>query len=227
MKEIAFDQMVSSCLGYLRWNSELAVGAASENTALSSVRGRKRRKVSWVWNHFQHRGDSLVCLECELSQYGRQTRFDSSAATPNLADHLKSKHKIEKDTSTTDLTQTTLSREARVQRHDVSDNEYLSKCRSDLAHLIFDAKLSFSLVEMMMLFALMYAPWITISHRWASVLWSALVKTNILKQFHWWRSACARLTCDGWYFAVTALWISEHFELKNLVLDFFVIFRPA
>ncbi|KAF1336734.1 hypothetical protein FI667_g354, partial [Globisporangium splendens] len=63
------------------------------------VTGRKRKKTSWVWNHFL-RGDNErnVCRHClELHGAADATSYPSTTGNSTLAIHLHTKHGIVKD----------------------------------------------------------------------------------------------------------------------------------
>jgi len=125
----------------------LLISTASESTVPSQRPQKKRKMTSWVWNHFQKQDDSVLCLECIQSNKREEGTFSTSTATSNLVNHLKKKHKIVKDAGTRDINQTTLSRQATLQRHNILDGEALSNVKVSLTNMIVDAKLSFSLVE--------------------------------------------------------------------------------
>lgn len=198
---------------------------------------KKRKKSSWVWNHFEIRAGKPICLECESSENGRSSNFADSTSTSSLATHLKTKHNIEKDSGSTDVTQTTFSRQAGLLRHDIISGEALSKCSTALVRLIVDAKLSFNLVENNAFQSYVrtlnkHVP--TISRR---TLVRAIVEEHgkrvpVIKKTLEDIDSNLAITCDGWsskvyrgYFAVTAHWITKDFDLKSMVIDF-VYFPP-
>ena len=120
---------------------------ASQSSTLSGRRRQKLEKSCWVWNHFDTKDGCIVCLECVTNKICTPTTFSLETATINLAFHLKGRHGIEKDSNTMDLTQTALSSQVTLQRHNVMQKETIEKATAALARLILDAKISFKIVE--------------------------------------------------------------------------------
>lgn len=118
--------------------SVLSGGAVNNSNAPSSPsdgRGRKKRKmISWVWSHFDVHDDGfIVCAECLNGNVGTPANFASSTATGNLSNHLRVKHNIVRGDALLDLTQTTLSTNAVLQRHNALDNNSVSIVTTALA----------------------------------------------------------------------------------------------
>lgn len=215
----------------------LALSSATDTTTASGRLRKKRKKSSWVWNHFQSRSDNIVCLACPSTCSNGENSFALSTSTSSLASHLKTQHKIEKNNGSAEVTQTTLGHQAHVQRHDLLEGEELSKCTRALARFIVDAKFSFNLVENRAFQSYVS----TLNKHVPSISRRSIVR--VIEDEHAERRPMIQqvirdidsniaITCDGWssrvfrgYFTVTAHWITADFDLKEVVLDF--VYFPA
>ena len=113
------------------------------STTTHGRRQKKRRKTSWVWKHFETQGEKVICLECTASNESDPAKFSLETSTGNLRSHLLKQHSItiNSNNENADLSQTTLSAQAVVQRRNIVGDEALKTVTTSLARLIFDAKL--------------------------------------------------------------------------------------
>ena len=210
--------------------------SANESASLSVTSGgrlrKKRKKSSWVRNHFDVQGSSIVCLECTSHNEASASLFALSTATGNLASRLKTKHNIEKGNAPVDSTQTTLSNMVVVQRHNVMRDETIRQATVALSRFIVDAKLPFNIVENQG-----FRTFVSSLNKHLPTISRRTIVRSIEDEF---ASTLPRIrevfqnisshigiTCDGWssrvlrgYFVVTAHWISDEVDLKHVVLEF-------
>jgi len=217
---------------------QLVFPSILESTSTHGRRGKKRRKTSWIWNHFETQGDKVICMECAASNDADPAKFSSTTSTGNLRSHLLKIHSINNNNDTSDLSQTTLSAQAVVQRRDTFGNEALKKVTTALSRLIVDAKLPFNVVENKAF--RLYAQ--SMNSRVPTYSRRTIVRciedeyeatTPKIKAVLQNVKSNIALTCDGWssrvyrgYFVVTAHWITETFESRNIVLEFVYFPEP-
>lgn len=214
-------------------DSSLADGGTSTgSTTTHGRRGKKRKKTSWVWNHFLTEGNRVICMECTSSSVRDPATFSVETSTGNLRPHLEKKHRITSNSGTPDSSQTTLTAQGVLQRPNTLGNEALEKVTTELTRFIVDAKLPFNVVEKKAFRSYMHR----MNPRVPPYSRRTIVRCiedehkqtmpEIKKVLQHITSGIA-LTCDGWssrvyrgYFVVTAHWITEEFELKHIVLEF-------
>lgn len=200
-------------------------------------RRRKRKKVSWVWDHFDVKEDSVVCEECIASNNSEPATFSQATSTGNLGAHLLKKHGITGDGNAADR-QGMLSQNGVIQRRNQLVGEPLHDANAALVRMFVDAKLPFSLVvnrgfQSFVRTINSRVPLMSrrslgrsIEDQWKE---TAPVIHKLLNDV----GSNIGLTCDGWssriyrgYFTVTAHWVTEEFEQKDIVLEFVYFPEP-
>lgn len=75
--------------GGFTFPTQEAANHSESNSVTPSGRARKRRKKSsWVWNHFEVQGSNIVCLEWISKNKPSPALFAPSTATGNLSSHV-------------------------------------------------------------------------------------------------------------------------------------------
>jgi hypothetical protein len=220
--------------------SSMPVSTASGGTiSTSGRRTKKRKKSSWVFNHFvpSDRNDPIFKWVCTVpikfpSSKPCNHSYSRSTSTTTLAGHLKKKHKLSSNPNAAPPGQMVFHNSGKCALPDILPNDEKASIFEALVNWIVDDKQAFRVVENLKFQRLIRRlnPLYRIPSRRTVVRGIADGYEVALQNFREIISTIpgrVAITCDGWsssvirgYFVVTLHWIDTEWRQRSSVLEF-------